>query len=79
MNAELVTKFGLRITDEATFIVSVNRWNEVDAANPQLPDRPNEGDIIHYPLTGDNYEIKFVEKGNAFLPTGKSLLLYNHR
>ena len=40
MGAELVSKFGLRITDEATFIVSVNRWGEVDAANPQLPDRP---------------------------------------
>ena len=71
MGAELVSKFGLRITDEATFIVSVNRWSEVDAANPQLPDRPNEGDIIHYPLTGDNYEIKFVEKEMPFFQLGK--------
>ena len=71
MGAELVSKFGLRITDEATFIVSVNRWGEVDAANPQLPDRPNEGDIIHYPLTGDNYEIKFVEKEMPFFQLGK--------
>ena len=66
VGAELATKFGLRITDEATFIVSVNRWEEVDAANP-----PNEGDIIHYPLTGDNYEIKFVEKEMPFFQLGK--------
>ena len=71
VGAELATKFGLRITDEATFIVSVNRWEEVDAANPSLPDRPNEGDIIHYPLTGDNYEIKFVEKEVPFFQLGK--------
>jgi len=71
VGAELATKFGLRITDEATFIVSVNRWSEVDAANPALPDRPNEGDIIHYPLTGDNYEIKFVEKEMPFFQLGK--------
>ena len=71
VGAELATKFGLRVTDEATFIVSVNRWAEVDAANPALPDRPNEGDIIHYPLTGDNYEIKFVEKEMPFFQLGK--------
>ena len=71
VGAELATKFGLRVTDEATFIVSVNRWSEVDAANPALPDRPNEGDIIHYPLTGDNYEIKFVEKEMPFFQLGK--------
>ena len=71
VGAELATKFGLRVTDEATFVVSVNRWSEVDAANPSLPDRPSEGDIIHYPLTGDNYEIKFVEKEMPFFQLGK--------
>lgn len=71
IGSELVSKFGLRITDEATFIVSVNRWDEVNAANPNLPDRPNDGDIIHYPLTGDNYEIKFVEKEMPFFQIGK--------
>lgn len=71
IGTELVSKFGLRITDEATFIVSVNRWDEVNAANPNLPDRPNDGDIIHYPLTGDNYEIKFVEKEMPFFQIGK--------
>ena len=71
VGAELATKFGLRVTDEATIIVSVNRWAEVDTANPALPDRPNEGDIIHYPLTGDNYEIKFVEKEMPFFQLGK--------
>ena len=71
VGAELATKFGLRITDEATFIVSKNRWEEVDTANPALPDRPTEGDIIHYPLTGDNYEIKFVEMEMPFFQLGK--------
>ena len=72
--AEFVSKFGLRITDEVMFRVSTRRWDEVVAQyNPSLtvPQRPNEGDLLYFPLTQDIYEIKFVEKESPFFQFGK--------
>ena len=73
-SAEFVSKFGLRITDEVIFRVSTRRWDEVVAAeNPTLTitSRPNEGDLLYFPLTQDIYEIKFVEKEQPFFQFGK--------
>ena len=71
--AEFVSKFGLRITDEITFVVSRRRWEQ--SANPALnlavDGRPNEGDLIYFPLTEDLYEIKYVERENPFFQLGK--------
>ena len=72
--AEFVSKFGLRITDEVVFRVSTRRWDEVVAQhNPTLAydGRPNEGDLLYFPLTQDIYEIKFVEKESPFFQFGK--------
>ena len=72
--AEFVSKFGLRITDEVQFRVSTRRWDEVVAQyNPTLTvsSRPNEGDLLYFPLTKDIYEIKFVEKEAPFFQFGK--------
>jgi len=72
--AEFVSKFGLRITDEVVFRVSTRRWDQVVAAeNPTLTfdGRPNEGDLLYFPLTTDIYEIKFVEKESPFFQFGK--------
>ena len=71
--AEFVSKFGLRITDEITFVVSRRRWEQ--SANPALSldvdGRPNEGDLIYFPLTEDLYEVKYVERENPFFQLGK--------
>ena len=71
--SEFVSKFGLRITDEITFVVSRRRWEQ--SANPALnlsvEGRPNEGDLIYYPLTEDIYEIKYVEREQPFFQLGK--------
>jgi len=71
--SEFVSKFGLRITDEITFVVSRRRWEQ--SANPALnlavDGRPNEGDLIYYPLTEDIYEIKYVEREQPFFQLGK--------
>ena len=71
--SEFVSKFGLRITDEITFVVSRRRWEQ--SANPALnlavDGRPNEGDLIYFPLTEDIYEIKFVEREQPFFQLGK--------
>ena len=71
--SEFVSQFGLRITDEITFVVSRRRWEQ--SANPSLnlavDGRPNEGDLIYFPLTEDTYEIKYVERENPFFQLGK--------
>lgn len=70
---EFVSKFGLRITDEITFVVSRRRWEQ--SANPALnlsvDGRPNEGDLVYFPLTEDTYEIKYVEREQPFFQLGK--------
>ena len=73
-NSEFVSKFGLRITDEIIFRVSTRRWDEeVAEHNPNLTldSRPNEGDLLYFPLTKDIYEIKFVGKEEPFFQFGK--------
>ena len=73
-NAEFISKFGLRISDEIIFRVSTRRWDEeVAANNPTLTvnSRPNEGDLLYFPLTEDIYEIKFVGKEEPFYQFGK--------
>ena len=59
----LLTKFGVRITDEATFIISKRRWEDLISSSNNLVSsfRPNEGDVIYFPLTGQLFQIKFVE------------------
>ena len=75
-NAEFISKFGLRITDEIIFRVSTNRWDEEVAehsmsAKLTVPERPNEGDLLYYPLTQNLYEIKYVGKEEPFFQFGK--------
>ena len=73
-NAEFISKFGLRITDEIIFRVSTRRWDEEVAANNptlEIDSRPNEGDLLFFPLTEDIYEIKFVGKEEPFFQFGK--------
>ena len=73
-NAEFISKFGLRITDEIVFRVSTRRWDEEVAEhspNLTVTSRPNEGDLLYFPLTQDIYEIKFVGKEEPFFQFGK--------
>ena len=70
--SEFISKFGLRITDEVKFRVSTRRWDEASAGyNLTVDGRPNEGDLLYFPLTKDLYEIKFVEREQPFYQFGK--------
>jgi hypothetical protein len=70
--SEFISKFGLRITDEVKFRVSTRRWDEASASyNLTVNGRPNEGDLLYFPLTQDLYEIKFVERESPFYQFGK--------
>ena len=73
-NSEFISKFGLKITDEIKIIVSKRRWEDEvyklqDAI--KIRERPNEGDLIYFPLTENLYEIKFVEREAPFYQLGK--------
>lgn len=74
-NAELFTKFGINVTDQATFVVSKRRWEDVVGGNPeellQLPNRPAEGDLIYFSKTNSMFEIKFVQYLDPFFQLGK--------
>jgi len=56
---EFISKFGLEIRDEATFLVSRRRFA---ATVPRQ--RPFEGDLIYIPLLRNLYEITSVEHEN---------------
>ena len=57
---DFISKFGLEIRDEMTFLLSRRRFA---ATVPQH--RPNEGDLIYVPLVQNFFEITFVEHENA--------------
>jgi len=69
----LLTKFGVRIAEEATFVVSRRRWEDLVQAksnNLVSSERPNEGDAIYFPLTQQLFQIKFVENETPLRPLG---------
>ena len=62
----LLSKFGLEIRDEATFIVSRKKWVEYVGNNEASQIRPEEGDLIYLPLSKSLFEISFVEHEQPF-------------
>ena len=86
-SGDLMSKFGIRVTDEATFIISKERFEDyvadimanVNASANQrkgvdtdyFPDRPMEGDLVYFPLTDSLFEVKFVEHESPFYQLGQ--------
>lgn len=56
---DFMSKFGLEIRDELTFLVSRRRF-----AFTVNQGRPNEGDLIYVPMLQNFFEISFVEHEN---------------
>ena len=75
---DILTKFGVRVTDEATFIISKERFEESVAPfleqddDYTLSNRPKEGDLIFFPLGKRMFEIKFVEHERPFYQLQKN-------
>jgi hypothetical protein len=64
----LLSKFGIEIRDQATFIVAKRRFRrlvEIDQNAVQV-ERPREGDLIYLPLANSLFQIKFVEHEQPF-------------
>ena len=84
----LLSKFGLEIRDQATFILSKRRFRGLVSidSNAIREERPREGDLVYLPLSNALFEIKFVEHEQPFyqmndLPTYKlqcELFEYSH-
>jgi hypothetical protein len=70
---ELLSKFGIRVEDKTTFIFSRAKFEEKvdDNATLNVEGRPNEGDLIWFPITKHLFEIKFVEVERPFYQLGK--------
>ena len=74
---DLYSKFGVEVRDQATFVLSRRSWERFVSLDTNLATglRPNEGDLIYFPLSKSLFEIKFVEHENPFYQLGKGIEL----
>ena len=70
---DLLSKFGVEVRDQATFILSRRTWQRFISLDQNLATttRPQEGDLIYFPLGNQVFEIRFVEHENPFYQLGK--------
>ena len=77
-DGDLLTKFGVELRDNVTFIVARKRWRQTVGRydNEINSERPREGDLVYIPLSNTMFEIMHVEHEQPFyqlsnLPTYK--------
>ena len=69
---DILSKFGVKTTDEVTFVISKERYEDFISPfisadpNVELSFRPQEGDLIYFPLDDTIFEIKYVEGKKPF-------------
>lgn len=70
---DLLTKFGLQVTDQCTLVVSKRRWEQlVNTANNEITqNRPYEGDLVYIPYSKTLFEVRFVEDQVPFFQLNK--------
>lgn len=74
---DFLSKFGLQIRDSMTLSVAIRTFNfEVGSDTEQT--RPNEGDLIYFPLNGKMFEVMHVEHESIFYQMG-ALQMYDLR
>jgi hypothetical protein len=68
-DGNFMSKFGLQIRDQAVFSISQRVFTqEVGSITKQI--RPNEGDLIYFPLNEKCFKIMYVKKQEFFYPLG---------
>ena len=76
-NQDLMSKFGVRVTDELTLVISKERYESyiqpvleglynASESEYKLYTRPKEGDLIWFPLSDTIFQIKYVEHEKPF-------------
>ena len=65
---ELISRFGLEIRDETTFVVARRRWDNTVSSDANLivSTRPDEGDLIYMPTVKKLFEISLVDHDDPF-------------
>jgi hypothetical protein len=80
-DGDFLSKFNLQIRDQITFTIARRTFsNEIGSADVTIGDiardRPQEGDLIYFPLNKKIFEIRFVEHESIFYQLG-SLQVYD--
>lgn len=76
-DGQFLSKFGLQIRDSMTLSISMRRFGEdVGLYDEQV--RPNEGDLIYFPLNRKVFEVMYVDNKPIFYQMG-ALQMYDLR
>lgn len=70
-----MSKFGIEIRDQITFTIAKRVFDD-EIGRPYSLLRPNESDLIYYPLNNKVFQIKYVENKPIHYPLG-ILPVYN--
>ena len=75
-NGDILSKFGVQSTDQITLIISKERYEDftapfLDGEDVIVSSRPQEGDLIYFPLDNTIFEIKYVEAKKPFYQLNK--------
>lgn len=62
---EILTKFGLEIRQQVTFVLARRRFDE-EIGFQTGKSRPLEGDLVYFPISGGLFEIKYVDHQKPF-------------
>lgn len=68
-DGSLLSKFGLEVRNQISFVLSRKRWNNLIGRFGNEPNeliRPNEGDLIYLPLVKGLFEIRYVDGDTPF-------------
>ena len=71
-SGDILQKFGVQTTDAVTFVISKERYEDfispflTSDIQVELATRPEEGDLIYFPLDNTMFEIKYVEGKKPF-------------
>ena len=69
-DGNFMSKFGIEIRDQVIFSVARRVFNNEIGQFTTQP-RPNEGDLIYFPLNRKCFQIKYVNQHEMFYPLGK--------
>jgi hypothetical protein len=65
---EIMSKFGLQMNEDVTFIVARRRFEQLVSGDGNLivKTRPNEGDLVYFSKVNKMFEITFVDHDDPF-------------
>lgn len=72
---DFLSKFGLQIRDSMTLSVAIRTFNHEVGSIEEVV-RPNEGDIIYFPLNKKMFEVMHVEHEAIFYQMGQLQMYY---